>query len=44
MAFGFGASNPAGGSVSAELGSELPDVLTDVCHIMQTHNLHDRHF
>ncbi|CAI7618928.1 unnamed protein product [Penicillium discolor] len=29
MAFNFGASNPAGGSASAELGSELPDVLTD---------------
>ncbi|KAJ5189316.1 hypothetical protein N7472_008330 [Penicillium cf. griseofulvum] len=28
MAF-FGASNPAGGSASAELGSELPDVFTD---------------
>ncbi|KAJ5383841.1 hypothetical protein N7517_001752 [Penicillium concentricum] len=29
MAFNFGASNPAGGSASAELGSELPDVFTD---------------
>jgi hypothetical protein len=31
MAFNFGASNPAGGSASAELGPELPDVCTDVC-------------
>jgi hypothetical protein len=30
MAF-FSASNPAGGGASAELGSELPDVFTDVC-------------
>ncbi|EKV16210.1 Nuclear pore complex subunit Nup159, putative [Penicillium digitatum PHI26] len=29
MAFNFGASNPAGESTSAELGSELPDVFTD---------------
>ncbi|KAJ6128971.1 hypothetical protein N7471_010188 [Penicillium samsonianum] len=29
MAFNFGASNPAGGNTSAELGSELPDVFTD---------------
>ncbi|KAJ5773251.1 Nuclear pore complex protein [Penicillium paradoxum] len=29
MAFGFGASNSAGGNASAELGSELPDVFTD---------------
>ncbi|KAJ5959601.1 Nuclear pore complex protein [Penicillium vulpinum] len=29
MAFNFGASNPAGGSASAELGPELPDVFTD---------------
>ncbi|KAJ9490347.1 hypothetical protein VN97_g2915 [Penicillium thymicola] len=29
MAFNFGTSNPAGGSASAELGSELPDVFTD---------------
>ncbi|KAJ6151940.1 hypothetical protein N7497_006259 [Penicillium chrysogenum] len=29
MAFNFGASNPAGGSASAELGPELPDVCTD---------------
>ncbi|CAG8892596.1 unnamed protein product [Penicillium egyptiacum] len=29
MAFNFGAPNPAGGSASAELGPELPDVFTD---------------
>lgn len=32
MAFSFGAPNPAGGSASAELGPELPDVFTDVCY------------
>lgn len=38
MAFNFGASNPAGGSASAELGSELPDVFTDVCPTRRSYN------
>ncbi|GAB1194938.1 hypothetical protein APSETT444_004190 [Aspergillus pseudonomiae] len=29
MAFSFGASNPAGGNIPAELGSELPDVYAE---------------